>query len=76
MILGPEELFMQVKADLMKQLECDDCGQLKKYVGNMINYVRDDAIKFFWTVLLQSATVANHSANQYTCTDWPSGRQL
>jgi hypothetical protein len=26
MILGPEDLVMQVKAYLMKQFECDDCG--------------------------------------------------
>ncbi len=26
MILGPEDLVMQVKADLMKQFECEDCG--------------------------------------------------
>jgi hypothetical protein len=24
----------------------------------------------------ESATVADHSADQYTCTDWPSGWQL
>ncbi len=26
MILGPEDLVMQVKADPMKQFKCDDCG--------------------------------------------------
>jgi hypothetical protein len=26
MILGPEDLVVQVKADLMKQFKCDDCG--------------------------------------------------
>ncbi len=26
MILGPEDLVMQVKADLMKQFDCDNCG--------------------------------------------------
>ncbi len=26
MILGPEDLDMQVKADLMKQFKCDNCG--------------------------------------------------
>ncbi len=54
MILGPEDLVMQVKADLMKQFECDDCGRLEEYVGNKINYVGDDAIQFVQTVLLQS----------------------
>ncbi len=54
MILGPEDLDMQVKADLMKQFECDNCGQLEEYVGNKINYVGDNTIQFAQTVLLQS----------------------
>jgi hypothetical protein len=29
MILGPEDLVVQVKADLMKQFECNDVGILK-----------------------------------------------
>ncbi len=44
MILGPEDLVMQVKANLMKQFECDDCGHLEEYVGNKIKYVGEDAI--------------------------------
>jgi hypothetical protein len=43
-ILSPEDLVMQVKANLMKQFECNDCGSLKEYVGNKIKYVGDDAI--------------------------------
>jgi hypothetical protein len=54
MILGPEDLVMQVKTDLMKQFECDNCGLLEEYVGNKIDYVRSDAIRFIQTVLLQS----------------------
>jgi hypothetical protein len=54
MILCPEDLVMQVKADLMKQFKCDDCGHLKEYVGNKIKCVRDDAIQFVQMVLLQS----------------------
>jgi hypothetical protein len=54
MILGPEDLVMQVKADLMKQFECDHCGQLEEYVGNKIDYFGDDAIQFIQTVLLHS----------------------
>jgi hypothetical protein len=54
MILGHEDSFMQVKANLMKQFECDDCGRLKEYIGNKIKYVGDDAIQFVQTVLLQS----------------------
>jgi hypothetical protein len=53
MILGQEDLAMQVKADLMKQFECDDCAQLDKYIGNKIDYVGSDAICFVQTVLLQ-----------------------
>ncbi len=54
MILGPEDLVMQVKADLIKQFKCDNCGKLEEYVGNKINYVGDDAVQFVQTVLLQS----------------------
>jgi hypothetical protein len=54
MILGPEDLVVQVKADLMKQFECDDCGRLEEYIGNKIDYVGVDAIRFIQKVLLQS----------------------
>jgi hypothetical protein len=53
MILGPEDLVMQVKAILMKQFKCNDCGHFKEYVGNKIKYVGEDAIQFVQTVLLQ-----------------------
>jgi hypothetical protein len=46
MILGSEDLVMQGKANLMKQFECNDCGHLKDYLGNKIEYVGDDAIQF------------------------------
>ncbi len=44
MILCPEDLVMQVKANLMKRFECDDCGHHKEYVGNKIKYVGSDTI--------------------------------
>ncbi len=47
MILGPEDLVMQVKADLMKQYKCDNCGQLEEYVRKQIAYVGDDVIQSF-----------------------------
>ncbi len=43
MLLGPEDLVMQVKANLMKQFKCDDCVHLEEYVGNKIKYVGDEA---------------------------------
>ncbi len=54
MILGPEDLVMQVKADLMKQFKCNDCGRLEEYIGNKIENVGDDATQFVQMVLLQS----------------------
>ncbi len=54
MILGPSYLVMQIKNDLMKQFECDDCGHLKEYVGNKIDYIGKDAIQFTQDVLMQS----------------------
>jgi hypothetical protein len=44
MILGPEDLVMQVKADLMKQFECNNCRCLEEYIGKKIKYVGDIAI--------------------------------
>ncbi len=54
MILGPSNLVMQLKKDLMQQFDCDNCRCLEEYVGNKIEYVGNDAILFFQTVLMQS----------------------
>jgi hypothetical protein len=53
-ILGPKDLVMQLKKDLMQQFDCDDCGHLEEYVGNKIEYVGNDTIQFVQTVLMQS----------------------
>jgi hypothetical protein len=45
---------MQIKNDLMKQFECDDCGRLKEYVGNKIDYIGKDSIRFTQNLLMQS----------------------
>jgi hypothetical protein len=45
MILGPEDLVMQVKANLMKQFECNYYRLLNKHVGSKIKYVGDAAIQ-------------------------------
>ncbi len=54
MILSPSNLVMQIKNDLMKQFECNDCGCLKEYVGNKIDCIGEDAIQFTQNVLMQS----------------------
>ncbi len=54
MILGPSDLVMQLKNDLMQRFDCDDCGHLEEYVGNKIEYVGNDAIRFVQTILMQS----------------------
>jgi hypothetical protein len=54
MILDPNNLVMQIKNDLMKQFECNDCGRLEKYVGNKIDYIGKDAIRFTQNMLMQS----------------------
>jgi hypothetical protein len=46
MILGPEDLVMQVKANLMKQFKSDNYGHREEFFGNKIKYVGDDAIWF------------------------------
>jgi hypothetical protein len=54
MMLGPTDLVMELKKDLMMQFKCDDCGRLEEYIGNKIEYVGNDAIRFVQTVLMQS----------------------
>jgi hypothetical protein len=54
MILGPSNLVLQIKNDLMKQFECNDCGRLEEYVGKKIDYIGKDAIQFTQNVLMQS----------------------
>ncbi len=44
MILGPSNLVMQLKNDLMQRFGCNDCGYLEEYVGNKIEYAGNDAI--------------------------------
>jgi hypothetical protein len=44
MIIGPSNLVMNLKKELMKQFKCDDCGELTEYIGNKIECVGEDAI--------------------------------
>jgi len=44
MILGPSNLVMQLKKDLMQQFDCDDCRSIEEYVGNKIECIGNDAI--------------------------------
>ncbi len=44
MIVGPSDLVMKLKKDLMKQFECDNCRELTEYIGNKIERVSEDAI--------------------------------
>ncbi len=54
MVLGPSNLVVQLKKDLLQKFNCDDCGRLEEYVGNKIEYIGDDAIQFVQTILMQS----------------------
>jgi hypothetical protein len=54
MIVGPFDLVMKLKKDLIKQFECDDCGELTEYIVNKIKCVGEDAIRLVQTVLTQS----------------------
>jgi hypothetical protein len=44
MIMGPYDLVMKLKADLMKEFDCEDCENSEEYVGNKIEYLGKDAI--------------------------------
>jgi hypothetical protein len=54
MIVGPSDLVMKLKNNLMKQFECDNCGELTEYIRNKIKCVGEDAIRLVQTVLTQS----------------------
>jgi hypothetical protein len=54
MIVGPSDLVLKLKSDLMEQFECDDCGELTEYIGNKIECIGKDAIQLVQTVLTQS----------------------
>jgi hypothetical protein len=54
MIVGPSDLVMKLKNNLMKQFKCDDCGEITEHIGNKIECVGEDAIRLVQTVLTQS----------------------
>jgi hypothetical protein len=39
MIVGPTDLVLKLKNDLMTQFECDNCRALTEYIRNKIEYV-------------------------------------
>jgi hypothetical protein len=41
MIVGPLDLVLKLKSNLMEQFKCDDCGVLTEYIGNKIEHVDD-----------------------------------
>ncbi len=45
MIVGPTDLVLKLKSELMMQFKCDNCGALTEYIGNKIEYMGKDAIK-------------------------------
>jgi hypothetical protein len=54
MIVGPSDLVLNLKSNLIEQVECDDCGVLTEYIGNKIECIGEDAIQLVQTVLTQS----------------------
>ncbi len=54
MIVGPSNLVLKLKSNLMEQFECDDCGELTENIRNKIECIGKDAIQLVQTVLTQS----------------------
>jgi hypothetical protein len=54
MIVGPSDLVLKLKSNLMEQFEYDNCGELTEYIGNKIECFGEDAIRLVQTVLTQS----------------------
>jgi len=53
LIIGSESAVPKVKKDLMSRFECDDCGEMREYVGCKIERT-GRKLKFTQPVLLQS----------------------
>ncbi len=53
-IVGPSDLVLRLKSNLIEQFECNNCGVLTEYIGNKIEQVGEDAIRLVQTVLTQS----------------------
>ena len=52
--VGPLDLVLKLKSNLMEQFKCDDCGELTEYIRNKVERVGEDAIQLVQTVLTQS----------------------
>jgi hypothetical protein len=65
MIVGPSDLVLKLKSDLMEQVKCDDWGELTEYIENKIKRVGEDAIQLVQTVLTQSYENEFELGNRY-----------
>jgi hypothetical protein len=54
MIVGPSDLVLKLKSNLMEQFEFNDSGVLTEYIGNKIECVGENAIRLVQTDLMQS----------------------
>ncbi len=59
MIIGPSDLVLKLKSDLMGQFECDNCGVLIEYIGNKIERIGKDAIRLVQTVLTKVMRISS-----------------
>ncbi len=53
-IVGQDSDVLNLKRELMKQFECNDCGPMNEYMGCTIEKCKSGGIKFLQKVLLQS----------------------
>ncbi len=47
MIVGPSDLVLKLKSNLMEQFECKDCGVLTEYIRNKIECIGENVIQWF-----------------------------
>ncbi len=52
--MGYKKDVLDLKQNLMKRFDCDDCGKMDKYVGCTIKKFESGGIKFLQKVLVQS----------------------
>ncbi len=54
-IIGQESNVLDLKNELKKQFECNDCGPMVEYVGCTVEKCKSGGIKFLQKVMLQSS---------------------
>ncbi len=73
-IVGPSNLVLKLKSNLMEQFKCNNCGVLTEYIGNKFECISETEIQLVQTDLteLWGWVWAQEQMLQHTSTAWNS----